>query len=392
MRGGLPTWNDAVAQGWGEGRRDDINPIPTWKSGTATDMKTHPSGDEGVSDDRRVADVGEFGLIDLLREALPPEVRTSPDLHIGIGDDAAVWTPSPGENLVITTDSLVEDVHFRLDWTDWERLGHKTLAVNVSDLAAMGARPRLAVVTLGLTGNERVADLVALYAGMGALARRHGMVVAGGDIVRSPKGVQVHVTALGETRGGRALTRAGAQPGDHIGVSGTLGAAAAGLRLLALAAADPRRAAATAALLIEAHRRPEPRVAIGAALLTHGATAAMDLSDGLLGDLPKILAAGHIAARLDARRIPVAAAVRALFPDDWLDLALRGGEDYELLFTAPAARWAEIAAVVVEVGGVVTEIGEITARRDGEAVMEMTGLDGETRALSAGAFDHFGGE
>ena len=345
-----------------------------------------------MEDDRRVRDVGEFGLIDLLRDALPTDVRESSALALGIGDDAAVWQPTPGERVVITTDSLVEGVHFRRDWTDWRRLGHKTLAVNVSDLAAMGAQPRLAVVTLGLRGDERVADLLDLYGGMGALAQRHGMVIAGGDIVRSPQSLQFHVTALGETRGGKVLTRFGARPGDRIGVSGMLGAAAAGLRLLELDPADPKRRAATAELLIEAHARPEPRVAIGAALLAHGATSAMDLSDGLLGDLPKILSASGGSARIEAHRVPVAAAMRALFPDDWLDLALRGGEDYELLFTAPEDRWQAIEQAVSGAGGTVTDIGEIVARGDGEPEIVMTGLDGQARRLRPGAFDHFGSD
>ena len=267
----------------------------------------------------------------------------------------------------MTTDSLVEDVHFRRDWTDWESLGHKSLAVNVSDLAAMGAIPKLAVISLGLDGDERVGDLQALYRGLGALARRHGMAIAGGDIVRSPLGLILHVTALGETRGRRVLTRSGANAGDLIGVTGTLGASAAGLRLLGLDAADPRRRAATADQLIEAHLRPEPRVALGAALLENGATSAMDLSDGLLGDLPKILAASGVSARLDEGAIPVAAAVRALFPDEWIELALRGGEDYELLFTAPRRAWDAIEDAARQAGGTVTAIGEIVAARSRHA-------------------------
>ena len=203
--------------------------------------------------------------------------------------------------------------------------------------------------------------------GLGALARRLGMTIAGGDIVRSPQGLVLHVTALGETRGRRVLTRSGANAGDLIGVTGTLGASAAGLRLLGLDADDPRRRAATADQLIEAHLRPEPRVALGAALLEHGATSAMDLSDGLLGDLPKILAASGVAARLDEGAIPVAAAVRALFPDEWLDLALRGGEDYELLFTAPRHAWDAIEAAARQAGGTVTAIGEIVARGSGRS-------------------------
>ena len=337
-----------------------------------------------------VRDIGEFGLIERLAESLPIEVRGADGLVIAIGDDAAVWRPAAGEDIVITTDSLVEGIHFRIDWTDWESLGHKILAVNVSDLAAMGAVPKLAVVTLGLRGDERVGDLEHLYRGLGELARRHGMTVAGGDIVRSPHGLAFHVTALGETRQRRALTRSGAQPGDLIGVTGTIGASAAGLRLLALTEADPRHRATTADLLMAAHLRPEPRVELGAVLLEHGATSAMDLSDGLAGDLPKILDASSVSARIDARRLPVAAAVRALFPDDWTELAIRGGEDYELLFTAPPRAWDAIASEAAAVGGSVTAIGEIVARVEGESTLDIVDAQGARGPLLPGAFDHFG--
>jgi thiamine-monophosphate kinase len=342
-----------------------------------------------MTDDRRVRDVGEFGLIELLATSLPAEVRTATGLQLGIGDDAAVWQPTPGEQIVVSTDSLVEDIHFRPDWTDWESLGHKTLAVNVSDLAAMGAIPRLALISLGLDGEERTCDLQALYRGLGALAQRLGMTIAGGDVVRCPRGLILHVTAIGETRSQRVLTRSGAKPGDLIGVTGTLGASAAGLALLGLDTGDVRRQAATANLLIEAHLRPEPRVALGAALLELGATSAMDLSDGLLGDLPKILAASRVAARLDEGAIPVAAAVRALFPDEWMNFALRGGEDYELVFTAPHGTWQAIESAVEKAGGTVTAIGEIVARGSRPSTIELVGRDGARRTVSAGAFDHF---
>jgi thiamine-monophosphate kinase len=345
-----------------------------------------------VTDERRVRDVGEFGLIELLAASLPADVRVAPDLRLGIGDDAAVWQPSPGEYVVVTTDSLIEEVHFRRVWTDWECLGHKSLAVNVSDLAAMGAIPKLAFVSLGLDGTERVADLQAFYKGLGALARRHGVVIGGGDIVRSPLGLVLHVTAVGETRGRRVLTRSGANADELIGVTGTLGASAAGLRLLGLDTEDPRRRAATADQLIEAHLRPEPRVALGATLLENGATSAMDLSDGLLGDLAKILAASGVSARLEEDAIPVAAAVRALFPDAWIELALRGGEDYELLFTVPRRSWDAIEAAARLAGGAVTAIGEIVAGGSDPPGIEIAGLDGTRRTISASAFDHFGEE
>lgn len=336
-----------------------------------------------------VDELGEFGLIQRLQDALPPESVGAPELRIGIGDDAAVWQPAPGRELVITTDSLVEDIHFRLDWTDWESLGHKALAVNLSDLAAMGAVPRLALVTLGLRGTESVNDLVGLYRGLGKLARRTGTLIAGGDIVRSPHALLLHITAIGDVPAGTALGRSGANPGDLIAVSGTLGASAAGMRLLAQGVSAASPTPATADLLIGAHLRPEPRLELGQALLQHGATAAMDLSDGLFGDLPKILAASGVGADVNAADIPVAAAVRALFPDDWFSLAARGGEDYELVFTVSPDAIGRVREAAARFGGTVTPIGRVRTDQPGVAPLRVRGFDGDEIDPGVGAFDHF---
>jgi thiamine-monophosphate kinase len=342
-----------------------------------------------MADLRRVRDVGEFGLISILSSALPESVRFGAGLEIGIGDDAAIWRPRSGADVAITTDTLVENIHFRIDWTDWESLGHKTLAVNVSDLAAMGADPKVAVVTLGLRGDELIDDLRAFYRGLGEVARRFALVIAGGDIVRSPRALTFHVAALGEVPRRRRLMRSGAKPGDVIGVSGTLGAAAAGLALLEVDVDDPRRRATTAERLIAAHLRPEPRVALGRILLEHGASAGMDLSDGVMGDLPKILDASEVSATIDARLLPVAAAVRALFPDRWLDFVLRGGEDYELLFTAPVSSWSTIEREAKSVGDTITRIGEIDQKTGERPSIEIIQLDGSRQFAAGGAFDHF---
>jgi thiamine-monophosphate kinase len=339
-----------------------------------------------------VSDVGEFGLIARLAEALPESVRADDDVLLGIGDDAAVWRPEPGRDVIITTDSLVEGVHFSLDWTDWRNLGHKSLAVNISDIAAMGAEPKLAVVTLGLRGDDPVEELQEFYRGMGALAERHGVAIAGGDIVRSPRELVIHVTAIGQPVTPHPLTRSGAKPGDVIGVSGTLGASAAGFRLLEEPPGSRRRNAAVADALIDAHVRPEPRVELGRILAEHGATSAMDLSDGLLGDLPKILSASGVSATLEEEDIPVAASVRALFPESYLDLALRGGEDYELLFTAPPAVFAKIASIANEQGMPVTAIGRIETTTASEPELWLVDLQsGERQSLTPGAWDHFTG-
>lgn len=338
-----------------------------------------------------VRDIGEFGLIERLRAALPPEVSNASSLSLGIGDDAAVWSPPGADTLVISTDSLVENVHFRLDpgWSTWADVGHKALAVNLSDLAAMGAGAGLAVVTLALTGTELVTDLEEGYRALGALAARSGCLVAGGDIVASPV-VAIHVTVVGQPTGDHVLQRAGAQPGDLIAVSGTLGASAAGLRLLQTDDEDPRRIATTAGQLIAAHRRPQPRLDLGRILVAQGATSAMDLSDGLLGDLPKILAASDVTADIEIDRLPVASAVRALFPGAWQELAMRGGEDFELLFTFPEAAWPALAAAATSAAATVTPIGRITQRDATRPLLSLRHADGTVEAVAGGAFDHFG--
>lgn len=304
-----------------------------------------------------VRDIGEFDLIDRLTAQLPETVRTLSTGNLGIGDDAALWTPHADHAVVITTDALVERVHFRLDWTDWTSLGHKMLAVNLSDIAAMGATPRLATVVIGLTGDERVSEIEALYRGAGALAAAHGVVIAGGDVVKVPTDVTLSVTLLGEVAKEQALRRDGAQPGDVLVVSGTLGASAAGLALLA-ERLDPRSGGN---LLIAAHLRPNPRLALGKILHDSGVACAMDLSDGVLSDLPKLLTASGVSAVVDVDRVPVLPAVRALFPDRWRELALYGGEDYELLFTVPEKKLETLRGKADDVAATLTAIGRIVS-------------------------------
>lgn len=337
---------------------------------------------------KTVRETGEFGLIARLLDALPDRVRDGGGLLVAAGDDAAVQTVASGESIVVTTDTLVEGVHFRLGWTDWTALGHKSLAVNLSDLAAMGARPLLATVSLGLRGHEWLEHLEDFYRGMGGLAARTGIRIAGGDVVRSPEAVTIGVTVVGETRGGRWLSRAGARPGDVVVVSGTLGASRAGLALLSLGEAGLKKQATTAAL-IEAHLRPEPRLALGELLLREGATAAMDLSDGLAGDLPKILAMSGVAARLRPGAIPIAAAVRALFPDETAEMALSGGEDYELVATVPVVRVDRVIEAAGAIGATLTAIGEIVEQTDDPARLTLVEADGSERPATEGAFDHF---
>lgn len=321
--------------------------------------------------------MNEFALIERYFQRLPE----SADIRVGIGDDAAVLAAAPGIDYVITVDMLVEGRHFAAG-ADAARLGHKTLAVNLSDLAAMGARPRYAL----LAGALPAADpewLAQFMRGFDALAARYGVELIGGDTTRGPR--TLCVTAIGEVPAGAAITRAGAAVGDVVYVSGTLGDAA-----LALAVAQQcvRVDDTSLAALSSRLDAPEPRVALGLALRGI-ASSALDVSDGLIGDLGHILAASRAGATIDVAAIPCADVLRALArgPERALALGclLAGGDDYELCFTAAPAMRERIDAVARALRLPLTPIGTITAER-GLAVRDESG-----RALSPlpQAFDHF---
>jgi thiamine-monophosphate kinase len=315
----------------------------------------------------KVSELGEFGLIGLLAEmisgAQDKSARSYRKLVIGIGDDAAAWKEEAGTRLV-TTDSLFQDVHFRLETTPWYELGWKSLAVNLSDIAAMGGVPEYAVISLALPPDTEVGDVKALYQGMLDLAGRFGVALIGGDTCRAPL-VSITITVLGSAgdKDGAVLTRSAANPGDKIAVTGALGAAAAGMEMLDKELklyAESRRQLRKAFLLTE------PRVTEGQKLVKLGVKAAIDISDGLISDLKHICQSSRVGARLEAERIPVAPAVKAHFGGRALELAAGGGEDYELLFTASEE---VIRRVKSELSCPVTVIGDIVAGEPGSIVI-----------------------
>jgi thiamine-monophosphate kinase len=336
-----------------------------------------------------VRDISEFALIQRLTQALPERARESPKLLLAIGDDCAVAGLTSGEMMVVSTDTLNEGVHFRFDWTSWESLGHKVVAVNLSDLAAMGASPILLTVSLALTGNERVSDLESMYRSMGTLAAAHHAVIAGGDITRCTGPISISVTAIGETRGKRLLRRDAAKPHDLIWVTGTIGAAAAGLELELLPDGDPRKSAATAAQLRNALHCPSPRIKSGRVVASLGIRCAMDLSDGLAGDLQKILEASDVDAEVSLADLPIASAVQALFRDRARDLALHGGEDYELLFTAAPSFTNQIREGFELIGIRATVIGQIRSRSGPEPRIIGVEPHGVREDIVPRGFDHF---
>ncbi|HEX7956276.1 MAG TPA: thiamine-phosphate kinase, partial [Pyrinomonadaceae bacterium] len=315
---------------------------------------------------------GEFDFVERLRRQelarLTKDSDSSRTTHrsaliLGIGDDAAVLRGRAGFDTVVTADMLVEGVDFRLEagWGSARDLGHKALAVSLSDVAAMGARARFCLLSVGVPrARWRGEFLDEFYRGVRALARLHGVRIVGGDTSRTPERVVVDSVVLGEVRRGRALTRGGARVGDQIFVTGSLGGAAGGLKILEsrrvrnARARRSRRAVLTRAErgLVRRQLRPAPRAEWGALLCEKGfATSLIDLSDGLSSDLAHVCRESGVGARVEAASLPVdpLLARAGVGADEALRLALDGGEDFELLFTASPRQAARLPR---EVGGV----------------------------------------
>jgi thiamine-monophosphate kinase len=322
------------------------------------------------------APLGEFELIARFFTRAVPPGRS--DIALAVGDDCAILQPAPGEQWAVSTDTLVEGVHF-LSSVDPAALGHKALAVNLSDLAACGAEPRCCFLALALPTVDE-AWLQAYSQGMFALADAHGCVLAGGDTTRSPQGVVITITVMGVVPQGQALLRSGARPGDDLWVSGVLGDAAFGLA----ARKGEAGAAGEAAAGIERLERPQPRVALGRAL-RRLATSAIDVSDGLLGDLGHILERSAVGASVAWHRVPRSAELRRQPEADQRRWALTGGDDYELLFTAPAGRREDVERAAAGAGTVVTRIGAMTTT----GRLELVDADGRAMDTAPRAFDHF---
>ena len=312
-----------------------------------------------------VSDLGERGLIERIRRRFPspPGVLT-----VGIGDDAAVAPPVRGELQVLTTDALVEGVHFETAYSGFADIGYKALAVNVSDIAAMGATPRLALLSLILPDRLGVRDLEAFLDGFGQMATEAKTVVAGGNITRSPGPLVVDVTVAGSVRPRRILTRSGGSPGDALFVTGSVGSAGAGLGWLRAHAASRggRPDDEGMAECVRRHQRPEPRLRLGAvAGRTRAATACMDLSDGLADAVAQLAGQSGTGAIIDGSALPLSAAARGWYESQGLDAvraAVAAGDDYELLFAVAPRQRGRFRNLLRHAGGVpVTRIGELTA-------------------------------
>lgn len=337
---------------------------------------------------------GEFDFIELIRrqeDARLTRLKNSSlvthhsSLIRGIGDDAAVIRQRAGFDTVVTADLLVEDVDFRLvrGWSSPRDLGHKALAVSLSDVAAMGARPRFCLLSVGVPRMRwRGAFLEEFYEGVRSLAEAHGVVIIGGDTSRTPERVVVDSIVLGEVRSGRAVPRSGARSGDQIFVTGSLGGAAAGLKILESRAVRKSKTPG----LVARQLRPTPRVEWGAMLGERKLAGAMiDLSDGLSSDLAHVCRESGVGARIDAASLPLDPLLEStgVAHADALSHALDGGEDFELLFTVSER---DARRLPDELDGVrVTRIGEVTRERGKVRLVHK----GRARLLRPGGFEHF---
>ena len=327
-----------------------------------------------------LGEIGEFGLINRIRKWTS---TSNPGLLKGIGDDVAVI--EAGKKVwLVTTDLLIEDIHFERRWADPFHLGGKAIFVNLSDIAAMGGTPKYFLISLGVPKNLPLPFISSFYRGLESGAKRFGVDLIGGDTSLSEK-IIINICLLGEGKKGSLLFRSGAKVGDSLFVSGTLGDAALGLNLL-----QKNKPNDIPNGLIKKHLSPSPRIPLGQAIARfHCATAMIDVSDGLLIDTSHLLEESGVGAQIWEDRIPLSKLyqrwVRS-FSKNPYQLALSGGEDYELLFTAPPKKRKRIAFLARSLKIPITQIGEILPKKEG---LSLVRKDGERYVPSRLGFEHF---
>jgi len=325
--------------------------------------------------------LGEFGLIDLIKQ---DTISDHGSVVLGIGDDAAVLLPTPRQLMLVTTDMLVESVHFNLATTTPWQLGYKAIAVNLSDIAAMGGVPRHAVVSVALPSSTSVDFVVNLYQGMKEICHEFGVNIVGGDTVSSPQGLVINVTVTGEVAPVNLVRRSGAQIGDIVAVTGWLGNSAAGLELLSVGEWEDFDFAWP---LVTAHLSPQPQVKTGAILAEAGATSMDDISDGLASEAHEIAKASGVGVTLYAAQIPLAVELKEMaanFGKTALDYALYGGEDFQLLFTMEPRKYEELLVARPELQ--LVRIGEIVDSSQGVTLVDEAG---GVQELEARGYNHF---
>lgn len=336
-----------------------------------------------------IASFGEFALIARLTQGIAASAQRT-DIAVGIGDDCAVLDLGSESLLLATTDSQVEGVHFTLSTSTPEQVGCKALAVNLSDIAAMGGIPRYALVSLVLPANTSLATMDGVYAGLRQEAERYATAIVGGNIASAGTQLVIDITLLGAIERDCVLTRSGARPGDILCVTGTLGASAAGLQTLLQP--DLPYAAPALEYVRRCHCTPEPRVQEGRVLSQFGptvVTALLDISDGLSGDLVHLCNASNVGVRLEGAQLPLSPElydIAKCVAHDPLDWALHGGEDYELLFTVAPEHVQAVSDEVQTVTGTrVTKIGVMCAASEGMTLLD---LEGGVVPLNVKSWDH----
>lgn len=331
--------------------------------------------------------IGEFGLIRQLQRQWP---TSSPRIITGIGDDAAILKTTPGHQLLVSTDVLIEDVHFDLNYQTPKDLGWRAGAANLSDIAAMGGTPLYLLVSMALPPQVPPQHVRELYRGIQAACCPFNVELIGGDTSSSPSQIFLSLTILGSVRVNHALTRNNAEIGDRIYVTGTLGDSNAGLRLLQTHSANRRRPSAVEAFLIRRHLQPAARVRVGQLLANRRlAHAAIDLSDGLSSDVERMCEASRVGAEIRATALPLSSQLRVFARQDKRDpieIALRGGEDYELLFTTPAKHHPNVLRVSEQTKVPITCIGEIKPKIFGRQLVLPSG---RKQKFSNESFRHF---
>ena len=321
----------------------------------------------------------EFALINRLASLLD-----KPAHGIGIGDDAATWSPTPGTVTVATTDMLVEGTHFRLDWTTPEDLGWKAMAVNLSDIVAMGATPRHALVSIALRPDQ-AGIAIEIYKGIASHARASRTFVIGGDTVRTDGPLTINVTLLGEADQARLLRRAGARPGDVLAITGTVGGSAAGLALLNGEPTTDNQDMCRR--LLNAHHRPAPRLHAGPALASIGVGCGIDISDGVASEAGHLALASNVSIVIDVDAVPLHPDAIAMFGlERARSLGLTGGEDYELLVALPPSL-LDRARDAIATETTLTVIGRVVQDHQGGLVTVTSG--GSPFTLGAGGYVAF---
>src|SRR5262245_30886081 len=353
-----------------------------------------------ASDERSAATLAAFTERDLIGRIRARLSAPADWILVGIGDDAAVVEPAKNRVEVLTVDALVEGVHFDRAFVPADAIGHRALAVNLSDLAAMGAAPRLALLSLVLPPALPLSEFDGIIQGVATLAARHGAHVVGGNLTRSPGPLMIDIAVIGTVKRRQALTRAGARPGDELYLSGTIGSAAAGLELLQRQLDGVRSSRDRDVLapndndapLIDAYLRPQPRIRIGTLLSRNrAATACMDLSDGLSDAVYQIAEASGVGAEIDAAALPIDPAATVILRERYQDpiaRAITAGDDYELLVAVRPRTRRRLAAVTRHGDVPLTRIGVCTADR--AVVLKRTTRTGIERVqLPRDSYAHF---